>query len=238
MIADIALVIGAYLLGSVPYMLLLARAKGFKVSPEDDLHAVLWGKAGRLWGSTGFLFDVFKGVIPIIIGFVFDFHLAVVAAAAVAAIVGQMWPVFQKFDGEKGNSTGLGIVATFTIALTLTGFSHAYLVFLIAGTCTLTGFCIRTVPRFLAPEQTVSERFMLGGPPSRIFPLCNAIAFAIAPLASWGLKQPLEMTLAFAVVFVAIIVRRLTAGLSADIKTTTSVRSILINRALYDRSYL
>ena len=32
MLADIALVIGAYLLGAVPYMLLLGRAKGFDLS--------------------------------------------------------------------------------------------------------------------------------------------------------------------------------------------------------------
>jgi hypothetical protein len=47
------------------------------------------------------------------------------------------------------------------------------------------------------------------------------------------------MTWAFLAAFVAIIIRRLTAGLGEDLKTaTTSIRSILINRLLYDRSYL
>jgi len=46
------------------------------------------------------------------------------------------------------------------------------------------------------------------------------------------------MTLGLAAIFVAIMVRRLTVGLGADLKTTTNVRSILINRLLYDRSYL
>jgi hypothetical protein len=41
------------------------------------------------------------------------------------------------------------------------------------------------------------------------------------------------------VLFIAILVRRLTARLGADLKTPlTSVSSILVNRLLYDRSYL
>ena len=68
MLADIALVIGAYLLGSVPYMILLSRAKGVDLSQEEDLHIALWRKVGRLAGLSGVLVDVLKGVIPIIIG--------------------------------------------------------------------------------------------------------------------------------------------------------------------------
>jgi hypothetical protein len=69
-------------------------------------------------------------------------------------------------------------------------------------------------------------------------PLGMLAAFAIAPLASTLLGQPLEMTWAFLAVFVIIIIRRLTAGLSKDLKTaSTSVGAMLLNRFLYDRSY-
>lgn len=238
MLADIALVIGAYLLGAVPYMLLLGRAKGFDLSQEGDLHMALWRKIGRLEGLSGVLVDVLKGAIPIIIGFIFHFSLTVIASAAVAAIAGQMWPVFKRFDGERGNSTGLGIVIALPVGLTLTGSPQAWLVLLIAAIPALTGFGIRTIPRFMTPDQTVNERFMLGGPPSRSLPLGNAIGFAIAPMASWCLKQPIEMTLGLVAIFVAIMARRLTVGLRADLKTATNVKSILINRLLYDRSYL
>ena len=238
MLVDAALVIGAYLFGSVPYMLILARAKGLEVSQKDDLHDALWRRVGRLEGLSGVFFDIFKGVIPVVIGFVFDFRLVIIASASVAAAIGQMWPVFQKFDGERGNSTGLGVILALTIGLTLTQSSLAYLVLIIAAIPALIGFLIRTVPRFMAPGQTLSERFMFGGPVSNSLPLGNVMGFAIAPLVSGCFKQPLAMTLGLLALFLVIIVRRLTVGLGADLKTATSVRSVLINRLLYDRSYL
>jgi glycerol-3-phosphate acyltransferase PlsY len=237
--AYIALVVGAYLLGSLPYMILLGRAKGVDLSKEEDLHMALWRKVGRLEGLSGVLVDAIKGVIPIIIGFALDFPLAVTAAAGVAAVGGQMWPVFQNFDGEKGNTTGIGVVLTLTMYLTTTDSPLAYIVFIIFAIPILIGIGIRTIPRMVASGQTLSERFMLGGPASNSMPLGMAVGFAAAPLSSWCLRQPAEMTWAFLAVFVAIMIRRLTAGLSKDLKTaTTSVRSILINRLLYDRSYL
>jgi glycerol-3-phosphate acyltransferase PlsY len=239
LLAYIALVIGAYLLGSLPYMMLLGRAKGVDLSKEEDLHIALWGKVGRLEGLSGVLVDMLKGVIPVIIGFASDFPLAVTAAAGVAAVVGQMWPVFRKFDGEKGNTTGIGVVIAFTMYLTATYSPLAYIVFVVFAIPILIGIGIKIIPRFMQSSKTLNEFFMFGGPVSNSMPLGMAIGFAIAPLVSWCLRQPPEMTWAFLAVFIVIIIRRLTAGLSKDLKTaTTSVRSILINRLLYDRSYL
>jgi glycerol-3-phosphate acyltransferase PlsY len=237
-LADIALVIGAYLLGSLPYMILLARAKGLDLSEEEDLHMALWHKVGRLEGLSGVIVDMLKGVIPIIIGFTFDFRLAVTAAAGVAAVVGQMWPVFRKFDGERGNTTGIGVVIALTMYLTATYSPLAYLVFIIFAIPILIGIGIRTIPRMMQSKQTLSERFMFGGPVSNSMPLGMATGFAIAPLSSWCLRQPPEMTWAFLAIFVVLMIRRLTVGLSKDLKEPkTNLRSILINRLLYDRSY-
>ena len=239
LLAYIALVIGAYLLGSLPYMMLLGRAKGVDLSKEEDLHIALWNKVGRLEGLSGVLVDMLKGVIPIIIGFVLDFPLAVTGAAGVAAVAGQMWPVFRKFDGEKGNTTGIGVAVAFTMYLTATYSPLAYIVFIIFAIPILIGIGVKILPRFMQSGQTVSERFRFGGPVSNSMPLGMAVGFALAPLSSWCLKQPQEMTWTFLAVFVAIIIRRLTAGLRNDLKTaTTSTRSILLNRLLYDRSYL
>lgn len=239
LLACIALVVGAYLLGSLPYMVLLSRARGADLSQEEDLHIALWHKVGRLEGLSGIIIDVLKGVIPIVIGFVFNFPLAVTVAAGVAAVIGQMWPVFQRFDGEKGNTAGAGMLLTLTICLSLTTSPNAYWVFIIAAIPALIGFFIRTIPRFIKPGQTLNERFMFGGPVSNSLPLGMIIAFAIAPLASWLLNQPVEMTLGLLVVFIAITLRRLTARLSKDLKEPkASTISILLNRLLYDRSYL
>ena len=236
--ADMALVIGAYLLGSLQYMILLGRAKGIDLSQEEDLHIALWRKVGRLEGFSGILVDVLKGVIPVLTGFIFDFHLAVIALAGVAAVGGQMWPIFKKFDGERGNTSSLGMILTLTLGIAVTESPLAYLVLIVTVTPPLIGFLIRTIPRFIAPKQTLSERFMLGGPVSNSLPLGVAIGLIVAPLSSWCLKQPLEMTLGLLALCAAVLIRRLTVGLRADLKTATSVRSILINRLLYDRSYL
>jgi acyl phosphate:glycerol-3-phosphate acyltransferase len=238
LLADIALIIGAYLLGSLPYMILLGRARGIELSHEEDLHMALWNKAGRLYGLSGIVVDALKGVIPIIVGFSFHLDLAAIAASGVAAVAGQMWPVFRKFGGEKGNTTGIGFIIALTSYLTATISPLAYIVFVIFAILVLIGAGIRTFPRFIAPGQTLNERLMLGGPISNSMPLGMLTAFAIAPLASALLRQPQEMTWAFLAVFVVIIIRRLTAGLRKDLKTTTiSAGTILLNRFLYDRSY-
>jgi glycerol-3-phosphate acyltransferase PlsY len=237
-LADIALVIGAYLLGSLPYMILLARARGVDLSKEDDLHMALWHKVGRLEGLSGVIVDMLKGVIPIIVGFAFDFRLAVTAAAGVAALAGQMWPVFRKFDGERGNTTGIGVVIALTMYLTATYSPLAYVVFIIFAIPILIGISFKIIPRMMQSNQTLSERLKFGGPVSNSMPLGMGVGFAIAPLSSWCLRQPPEMTWGFLAVFVAIMIRRLTVGLSKDLKEPkTNIRSILINRVLYDRSY-
>lgn len=239
LLACIALVVGAYLLGSLPYMILLGRARGFDLSQEDDLHIAMWHKVGRLEGLSGVIVDILKGVIPIIIGFIFHFPLAVTVAAGVAAVLGQMWPVFRRFDGEKGNTAGAGMLLTLSICLSLTTSPNAYWVFIVAAIPALTGFFIRTIPRFVKSGQTLNERLMLGGPVSNSLPLGMIIAFAIAPLASWLLNQPVEMTIGLLAVFIAITLRRLTARLGKDLQAPkASTRSILLNRLLYDRSYL
>ena len=229
---DVVFIIAAYLLGSFPYMVLLAKAKGIDLSQEPDLHAALWHKVGRLEGSSGIAIDVLKGIIPVIIGFFLNLKLDVVAFAVVAAVIGQMWPVFRKFDGEKGNTPGLGTVLALSLVY------KAYLVIIISFTIILAGFLIRTTPRIVKSGQTTSERLQLGGPASDSLPLAMLIGFGSMPLVSWLINQPTGMTLALLIMFITIVVRRLTADLRSDIKERNrSIGYILLNRFLLDRSY-
>lgn len=226
------LLIGAYLIGSIPYILLLSRAKGVDLSLEDDYHIALYRKVGRLEGVSGILVDGFKGIIPVLIGFILNFNLVIVALAGLAALCGQMWPVFQRFNGGKGNTAGVGVAITLSFAY------GAYLAFVVCALIMLIGFFIRTIPRIVKSGQTGRNRFSLGGPVSNSLPLGMIIGFASLPLVSWFTQNPLELTLAFLCMFLLIIIRRLTAGLIADLKEPrTGVSSILINRLLYDRSY-
>jgi glycerol-3-phosphate acyltransferase PlsY len=228
----------SYLLGSLPQMHLIARARGIDPEQEPDLHAALWRKAGRGIGFCAIFIDVLKGVIPVIVGFLLGLPLAIVLAGTVAATCGQMWPAFEKFDGEKGNTPGIGATLTLTSYLTATSAPQAYIALLAFVVPILTAVAIKLSRQFTAPGQTWNQRLMFTDPAGNSMPIGNLIAFAATPIASACIKLPLEVTIGLAAIFVVIVIRRLTAGLSADLKTATiSPGKMLLNRFLYDRSY-
>jgi hypothetical protein len=143
-----------------------------------------------------------------------------------------MWSVFNRFDGEKGNTTGWGI------AITMSSLYHAVPGLLIGLGIVFIGFVVRTIPRFFRPGQTMKERLKFDGPPSNSLPLAMLIAFAVMPLLSWLFDKPLHLTVTLAIMFLLIVIRRLTARIRIDVKTAeTSVTRILIMRFLLDRSY-
>jgi len=227
MLAKIAMVLGAYLFGALPILYLLGRLRGFDLSEEEDLHSALWRKVGRFEGTLGIVWDLGKGALFVLIVGGLDFDLPVVAMAGLAAVAGQMWPVFDRFDGEKGNTTGIGVA----LALAPKPFAMALVPILL-------GIITRTAPRLLVPGQSLSQRLKFGSPPSRSLPLGMALGFAVLPFASWWLDESRTITLTYATLFLLIMFRRLTANLRRDLKGASNKTSILINRLLYDRSYL
>lgn len=221
---NVAFVLGSYLLGSLPHLYIIGKLRGINL--EGDLHIGLWRRAGRLAGTAGILGDLAKGVIPILVGRSLGFELSIIIFAGLAAVAGQMWPVFLGFDGEKGNSIGMAMAVTLTPRAIL-----------FAAVPILLGVAIRTVPRLLDSTQSVNERLKFGGPPSQSLPLGMGIAFALLPLISWRLGEPIEITLGYLILFLLVMVRRLTAGLKEDLTPGANVRSILITRLLLDRSH-
>ena len=224
MCANVALILGAYLLGSVPHLLFLGRLRGIDL--EGDLHISLWRKGGRLVGTMGILGEFAKGVTPVLVGRSLGFDLSIVVLAGLAVVSGQMWPIFSRFDGEKGNSIGLAMAGAL-----------APKILFIALVPIVIAVAIRTVPRLLDTSQSLNERLKFGGPPSRSEPLGMAIGFLTLPVASWWLGEPLAITSGYIALFILIMIRRLTAGLRADLAVNTDIRGILLNRFLYDRSY-
>jgi glycerol-3-phosphate acyltransferase PlsY len=231
MFIEILLPVAAYLIGSFPYMLLLSRALGHDLTKERDYHIAMYREVGRLAGASGIIVDILKGVIPVLIGFCLGLDPHIVAAAAVMATFGQMWPVFQRFNGEKGNTTGFGATGTLT-------FSYgAWLIFVIAVAFFVIGFLVRTVPRFAA-ASTWYKRLSFDGPASNSMPIGMLLGFAAMPISAYVLQQPLWMILSLLLIFIGIIIRRLTAGIRKDISQRKShTGCILINRFFLDRSY-
>ncbi|MGB2856590.1 MAG: glycerol-3-phosphate acyltransferase [Dehalococcoidia bacterium] len=224
---ELVLILGSYLLGSLPFMYIMGRLKGVDLREHDDMHIALWRNVGRMQGLLGVFLDFAKGAIVVVAARSAGFEPGWVAFAGVAAVAGQMWPVFMKFDGEKGNSIGLAMSATLATKAAL-----------IAMVVMATGLLIRTIPRLRQPNQSASERLKFGGPPSNSLPVGMAVGFAVLPLAAWVMGQPGEVIVAFLGLFALIMVRRATAGISEDLRQPSGKRRMLLNRLLYDRREL
>jgi acyl phosphate:glycerol-3-phosphate acyltransferase len=116
MISTLVLMLGpfllGYLLGSIPFGLLLTRAAGLgdirKVG-SGNIGATNVLRTGRkeLAGAT-LLLDALKGAAPVLIAAQLG-ELAAVGAAA-GAVLGHMFPVWLSFKGGKGMATTIGVM--------------------------------------------------------------------------------------------------------------------------------
>ncbi len=106
------LLIFAYFLGSVPTGILLARAFGSvdpRTTGSKNIGATnVYRTAGKKVGVLTLLGDILKGFIPVVIArHTLDAPFWI-AAVALAAFLGHLYPIFLKFKGGKGVATGLG----------------------------------------------------------------------------------------------------------------------------------
>ena len=127
----------AYLLGSIPFGLLIGKARGLDVrtAGSGNIGATNVGRLlGRRWGYICFLLDVAKGLIPVVLinlylrrcgSLAADAGLPPTAqwallAAGTAAILGHMFSLYLRFHGGKGVATSLGVVLALFPYFTLT----------------------------------------------------------------------------------------------------------------------
>jgi glycerol-3-phosphate acyltransferase PlsY len=221
--ADIVLVLGAYLFGSLPHLFLLAKLR--RINLSGDYHQDLWVRAGKVTGVMGVLGEFVKGAVPVLVARALAFDSLTMALAGLAAVCGQMWPVFQKFDGEKGNSIAIAMV----ISLVPKPALISIIVVIIA-------ILIRTVPRLIARSKSSEREPIVAGSYSRALPLGMAAFFIILPLLCWYFNQPPQIIWPCVALFMVIMVRRLTAGLGKDLKASHDIRGIVVRRLLYDRA--
>ena len=107
----LALIFG-YLLGSVPFGLLLTRLSG-----AGDLRAIGSGNIGATnvlrTGNKGIaaltlILDIAKGAVAVILAGLLSEGLGVLAG--IGAFLGHLYPVWLRFNGGKGVATLLGVV--------------------------------------------------------------------------------------------------------------------------------
>jgi len=122
----IIVVVSAYLLGSIPFGYLIVRRKigaDVRQTGSGGTGATnVSRRAGKAAGVLTLMLDAAKGCAAVVIAKAGSGDDWVVAIAAIAALVGHIFPVWLGFRGGKGVATGVGIFSVLApIALLCVG---------------------------------------------------------------------------------------------------------------------
>ena len=127
MVMEVALVAGSYLLGSIPFGFIIT-----KVSKGVDIRRTGSGNIGatnvlRVVGKGAalltFLFDLGKGLFPIVVARRIGVSELSLAAIGLSAVLGHLYPLSLGFRGGKGVATSFGVLLGLLpkVALVLVG---------------------------------------------------------------------------------------------------------------------
>lgn len=111
---ELLLLFMAYLLGSIPTGVLLARIYGGKDLSKEGSGNIGATNVGRVVGKKAGIItlvgDCLKGIIPLLITMAVAGRIPwLISAVALTAFLGHLYPVFNKFKGGKGVATALGV---------------------------------------------------------------------------------------------------------------------------------
>jgi glycerol-3-phosphate acyltransferase PlsY len=114
----IALLIGAYLLASIPFGLMISKRVAkldiTKAGSGNIGAANVSREVGLTWGILTLLADALKGFIPVaislyLLGTSTEMQEALGGSVGLAALLGNQFPIYNRFKGGKGVATSLGI---------------------------------------------------------------------------------------------------------------------------------
>jgi acyl phosphate:glycerol-3-phosphate acyltransferase len=133
-VRPLIIVVIAYLIGSIPFGYLIVRTKG-----GGDVRRTGSGgtgatnvsrRAGKAAGVLTLLLDASKGAAAVLVAQTVGGSDWVRAAAAIAVIMGHIFPVWLGFRGGKGVATGVGVFLVLApIALLCAGVVFVSIVF-------------------------------------------------------------------------------------------------------------
>jgi glycerol-3-phosphate acyltransferase PlsY len=172
----------------------------------------LWKSVGPGEAVVGGLLDAAKGFAAVEAARALGLPLETQLLCGIAAIAGQMWPAFHRFDGGRANSAGWG----FALAVDPVAF----------------------VIMMLPVVAAIVLRLAARPRPSRLVPLASLLSFGVFPAVIWEQDGTTPAVLAGLAVLGLIVLRRVTADLRVDLATGAPAARVLLNRALFDRSEL
>lgn len=124
------LAVASYLVGGIPFALILGRWKGVDVRlhGSGNVGATNIGRVlGRRYAVVTFFLDAAKGALPALgagllwarLGW--DGRRSAMALCGAGAIAGHVWPVYLGFRGGKGVATTIGVAAVLSWQATAIG---------------------------------------------------------------------------------------------------------------------
>lgn len=111
--------VAAYLLGSIPWGVVVAKLLGGpdpRQAGSGNIGAAnVYRLLGRNAGAFTLFGDLMKGAVPVFLARFSSpgwgpWHEAAVAGVALAAVCGHIWPVYLKFKGGKAVATSAGVL--------------------------------------------------------------------------------------------------------------------------------
>lgn len=159
----VALTVGGYLAGSIPFGVLLTRAltgKDVRSVGSGNIGASNVARAaGKVAGVLTLVLDAAKAAVPMLIvraalraGSDDSGALAGAVVVGVAAFVGHLYPVWLRFKGGKGVATALGVFAVLSpwpSLVALAAFALVFALTRVPALGSLTGTAVIAVGTFI-----------------------------------------------------------------------------------------
>ena len=149
---SVLLLLGGYILGSVPTGIIAGRAYGVDVRRSGSGNigmANVLRTAGKGAAVITMVGDMLKGFVPVLLARFLTTNDWVVAAVALAAVVGHCWPIFLGFKGGKGVATGAGTSIALAPVVGLALFAFWWIVVLVSRYTSLGAIAVMILSPFV-----------------------------------------------------------------------------------------
>jgi acyl phosphate:glycerol-3-phosphate acyltransferase len=116
------LLLGAYVLGSIPFAQVLGRVKGFdlRVVGSGNVGAGnLTRSAGWPWGLAAGILDGLKGLVPVWLCLRSGLGPGAAGLVGVSAVIGHNWSIFMRGRSGRGLATAFGMIVALHLPLAI-----------------------------------------------------------------------------------------------------------------------
>jgi len=169
--APFALYAAAYLLGGVPFGVLVARTKGVDILSTGSANpgaTNVYRAVGPVPALIVFLLDLAKGWVPAWLGVAWLGSPEHGLACGVAAVLGHSFSPFLRFRGGKGVATGFGVILGIRPEIGLSAFGVFLIVLALSKFVSLASICAAVALVFfgwlyLAPPTLMAAFALLAG---------------------------------------------------------------------------